>query len=224
MSNQKKCYTNHLFTLLNQIEDILSSDKLVQGITRFGSWAKGTQDNWSDMDLIVVAHSHQCFAKIFDNLRQLKSILYHAPLEFKPEPVGSHVLGIVFVDEHPFHCLDLNFLIEADNTPAVLQRFGVLQAQFIRQSSAQAENCEDPLEGLFEQSITDRDIGSALHFTKKTTKRFLRGQGTREDALMNLERLRTIMSQYDEDIQVSNGQIGLLVRQYLNFCTSVLTK
>lgn len=211
-----------LLSLLSTIEHALSRNLAALRVLAFGSMAREWQDGWSDIDLIVVVTDASCFGSVFRSLQEAKPILYHTPFESASEPVGSHVLGIVFEDEHPFHCVDLNFLTVDDDTPANLERFGLTRQLFSRSGDLSPRAREAGIDIVAVETNTDSEIGAALHFAKKATKQFLRGQGMRQDAIGRVKALRSVVEAYPPDVEVPNGQIGALAQRYLQVCSALL--
>jgi hypothetical protein len=212
--------------LLAEIRDFLTALAYVDQILVFGSLATGTEDCWSDIDLIVVTENRTQFRDLFERLRQHKTIRYHSPFTLTDDPVGGLVLGNVFVDEAIFHVLDLNFLTRADRQlPGVLDRFGPIREIYqcdIRPSdsleSAAGTTISDPLDPEEEQFYF------AIHFTKKALKQILRGGGDSEKLRHNVGRLETVLHDNLPGFTTPNGDIGCVAQCYHELAYRVLNR
>ncbi|MBU1663313.1 nucleotidyltransferase domain-containing protein [Patescibacteria group bacterium] len=82
---------------INQYISILKQDKLpIKKVILFGSYAKGKQNKWSDIDLCIISSKFQNPHKTFEYLWLKREIVN---MKYTIEPVGFHPKN--FVNESP---------------------------------------------------------------------------------------------------------------------------
>ena len=72
----------------------------------FGSFAKGTADEWSDIDLLLI--SDQFTDNIFDNIKLYSNINIKYPsIETHPYPTKDYYEGDDFIDEITKYAIEI---------------------------------------------------------------------------------------------------------------------
>jgi predicted nucleotidyltransferase len=211
--------------LMSEIQYLLTQLVFVRHIFVFGSFARGSFDQWSDIDMIVVAETRQQFKAAFDHLDRHKPTLHHSPFVPLTEPCGGYILGNVFADESVFHCLDLNFLTLAEYQSAkALDRFGQLKVLYENPHAfVPAESVDDEILSIPETEAEKR-ISIAQHFTKKAIKKLLRKTGTRDELVQWSNQLKMVRHDHPDGLISVNGDVGWLADRYIEIADFLLEK
>jgi hypothetical protein len=209
--------------LADEITAFFSQLDFVQRVMAFGSLAGQRWDRWSDLDLIVVTASHTQYRMVFHRLCAHKPVVHHGVFTSCVEPAGGYVLGIVFEGESVFHCLDLNFLTLAEyRALGTLDRFGATRDLYVNEAGWADEADEPPQHRVALQHPDEARIYDAIHWTKKSAKKMLRGQDTRHELRACAERLRAVMNDYPDSPLFPGGDICRLAHTYLLIADQLL--
>ena len=120
--------------ILGALVALFSGMQSVWKVATFGSLARGDEDRWSDIDILVISLTDSHFSSILDGMLEERNVVYRGPLTFLPETGGAHILGIVLKEESVFNCIDLNLMTVAEYKDlGALDRFGPLRDLFVRQ-------------------------------------------------------------------------------------------
>ena len=207
--------------LMLELKAIFSSVIGVSRLYAFGSMARGDWDRWSDIDLLIVTAFEGQFLGVWEAFHAAKPVIHHHPFS-RAEPSGAHALGNVFEGESVFHCLDLNFLTEAEaNMSSALERFGPMK-ELYRFETPAASDALDETPFIQELSPAEEAISFNIHFTKKNVKRLLRGHDVRAEVNKYADLLRRQMAVYPPDYRVVGGNIGYVAHTYLAIVDELL--
>jgi predicted nucleotidyltransferase len=189
--------------LLDDVTTALTQADYMRKSMVFGSFARGTWDRWSDIDLLVVTETRPQFLDVLKQIEAFRPILHRNHFVAHVEPAGGHVLGITFQGESVFHCIDLNLLTvqEYQNADA-LERFGVIKTLYTSDQPMSGEVVdENGVESEIEDTPEAR-IKVAVHFTKKAVKKVLRGDSNLDDLRQRAAALQQVMVDYPADLVI----------------------
>lgn len=209
--------------LLDDVTHALTQAEYVRKIMCFGSFARGTWDRWSDIDLLVVTETRPQFLDVLRRIEAFKPILHRNHFVSHVESGGGHVLGMTLQGESVFHCIDLNLLTSQEyRTDGVLERFGIIKTLYTSEQPMSAGSVD---ETSVESEVEDPDearIKVAVHFTKKALKKVLRGEANLDDLRQRTTTLKQVMAEYPADLVINGRQVGRLAHAYLNIAARVL--
>lgn len=211
--------------LLDDVTHALTQAEYVRKIMCFGSFARGTWDRWSDIDLLVVTETRPQFLDVLRRIEAFRPLLHRNHFVANTEPAGGHVLGITFQGESIFHCIDLNLLTltyEEYQTDSTLERFGLIKTLYTSDQPMSAGSVD---ETSVESEVEDPDearIKVAVHFTKKALKKVLRGEANLDDLRQRTTTLKQVMAEYPADLVINGRQVGRLAHTYLNIAARLL--
>ncbi len=209
--------------LVREMTDFFQGFLFVNRVLVFGSFAVGSWDRWSDIDMLIVTDSSSSqYWQLFDALQQHKPILHHHTFTPYVEPAGGNVLGIVFQDESVFHNLDLNFMsLREFLVPSNLERFGYTK-ELYRAKDRIWINQDSTSYPAVDVNLDERRIGIGIHWTKKAIKKRLRGADDVDSLTTASARLKEIMQGFPKDIPMPGGNICRLARLYIKIVDQVL--
>jgi predicted nucleotidyltransferase len=209
--------------LLDELETFFAGLPAVRRVLVFGSFGRGKIDRWSDIDMLLVTADPTQFGPVFAVLARHKPIRYRGTFTPQVEQGGGRVLGIVFEDESVFHCLDLNFLGEADYlAPGALDRFRHLQERWVNAGPLIADG-QGPVLAAEEENPDEYRLAAALHFTKKAIKQILRRGKGHAGLARRVDALRLALSECPVRKVTPRGDIQYMARLYLSMAEVLLS-
>jgi predicted nucleotidyltransferase len=202
--------------ILGELSHTFSQHDFVRRVLASGSLARGEQDRWSDIDIIVVTVSSTQFWPLFTDLCQIRPVLYRDVFTHDYGVLGSHILGIVFAGESVFHCLDLNFLTQAEyDSPHCLDRFGATRHLYESTKWDSTDEWDTAQQLEREKDNPDaRRIAAAVHWTKKAIKKVLRGQAHIDEVRATSAQLTAALADSPTRIPWAGGDLCAWARTY----------
>lgn len=209
--------------LLDDATHALTQAAYVRKIMVFGSFARGTWDRWSDIDLLVVTETRPQFLDVLRRIEAFKPILHRNHFVAQIESAGGHVLGMTFQGESIFHCIDLNLLTvhEYQNDDA-LERFGLMKTLYTSDQPMPAGVADKTAVKSELENPDEARIKVGVHFTKKTVKKVLRGDTNLDDLRQRAATLKQVMAAYPADLVIDGRQVGRLAHAYLDIAARLL--
>jgi len=158
----------------------------------FGSFASGSWDQWSDLDL-AVACADPCShgALLAGQLDATLPVLCHCPFPGQPAPSGR----FWFRDQSPFHKLDVSFHTERD-LQSVMEKWAAEGATIaVHEATCQArETTCRPFRWEF--STTQCALEDILHRVSRYHRRFVRAGEAAEELRREFQALRRFLDSH----------------------------
>jgi hypothetical protein len=182
---------------LQELAGAVSALTCVREITSFGSFATGTEDEWSDLDLLVACVEPEKTAwRAAGAIRAFKPVAYYRMFTGVPQPSGRYW----FENESPFLRLDISFHSTADH--AIIVKTGVRADHPIRTRS---EYCAQSKPDLVSDELiypparalhikeSEIDVGRLLYIHLEALKYAMRNRPWKRDPAMTRAELLAAM-------------------------------
>ncbi len=207
-------------TLAKDLCDFLGTLPVVERCYTFGSEARGEEDRWSDIDLLLVVSGFPgCCWNVVGALNSYRPFRYHGML--MSTATSACMLGTVLRNESVFHKVDLNLM---DLCPFErgedVARFGTLAECKPGYLSVGEYPPERLLvsrlrrENEMDWSLEHR-IGTAMHFAYSEVKSVLRGQTDMSLLRQRGGELRAVLQEIPARVAIPGGDLRTVAEQWL---------
>ncbi len=197
----------------------------VQKIALFGSLAEGRADCWSNVDLWVACDDVERTQWIAASaIRAAHPVLFYRMFGNASQPTGRYW----FVDESPFHKIDISFHAPSDyqrliGQPTLMGYPVTFQEVFSRTAAAAPVDLPAPCHPV-EISEYEREIGARIYFLQRAIKLFDRGEWERSIVEERYNALLSTLGNTDRSAVMGGGAIGELAYRMIDIMEILSTK